>query len=268
MKLKLDDKGAVVVQDGKPVYTHEDGKDVPFDAAGTLATISRLNGEAKSHRERAEKAEGDLKKFEGITDVDAAKKALETVKNLDDKKLVDAGKVEEVKAGVIKTYEAKLDEQKKAYEGKLTEASTKTTTLEQQLHSEKIGGGFARSKLITDDKHPMRLNIPADMAEARFGKNFKIEDGKAVGYDNAGNKIFSRARPGELADFDEAFEVLVDQYPQKANILKGTGASGGGANPGGGGGNGGKKTYTRAQFDALPPADRVKASKEGIQLTD
>lgn len=27
MKLKLDDQGHVVVQDGKPVYVHDDGKE-------------------------------------------------------------------------------------------------------------------------------------------------------------------------------------------------------------------------------------------------
>ncbi len=57
MKLKLDENGHVVVSDGKPVYVHDDGKEVAFDAVGTVATISRLNGEAKSHRERAEAAE-------------------------------------------------------------------------------------------------------------------------------------------------------------------------------------------------------------------
>lgn len=94
MKLKLDENGHVVVQDGRPVYVHEDGKEVVFDAPQTIATISRLNGEAKAHREAKEKAESTLKAFEGIEDPVAAKKALETLKNFDDKKLVDAGEVE------------------------------------------------------------------------------------------------------------------------------------------------------------------------------
>ena len=41
MKLKLDDKGAVVVQDGKPVYVTDDGKEIAFDAPATHATPSR-----------------------------------------------------------------------------------------------------------------------------------------------------------------------------------------------------------------------------------
>lgn len=40
MKLKLDENGTVVLADGKPVYVHDDGKDVPFDAAGAVRSVS------------------------------------------------------------------------------------------------------------------------------------------------------------------------------------------------------------------------------------
>lgn len=223
MKLLLDADGHVVVRNGKPVYVGDDAKEVEFDAAGTVQTISRLNAEAKSHRERAEAAEAKYKPFEGIEDAGAARKALETVKNLDQKKLIDAGEVETVKAEITKALQAQIDA-----------ATTRATTLEQQLYSEKIGGAFARSPLIVGDK--AKLAIPADLVQARFGSAFKIEDGKAVAYDPQGNKIYSRARPGELADFDEALDVLVDMYPHKDSILRSSGASGGGASSGGSGG--------------------------------
>lgn len=231
MKLKLDENGHVVVQDGKPVYVHDDGKEVAFDAAGTVQTIGRLNAEAKSHRERAEAAEGKYKPFEGIDDAAAARKALETVKNLDAKKLIDAGEVETVKAEITKAFQTQLDQ-----------ATAKSQTLEQALYAEKIGGSFARSPLIVGDK--AKLAIPADLVQARFGSAFKIEDGKVVAYDSQGQKIYSRSKPGELAEFDEALDVLVDQYPHKDSILKGSGASGGGAsNSGAGGGQGPKGNF-------------------------
>ena len=91
MKLKLDEAGHAVLQDGKPIYIHDDGKEVPFDAAGTVATITRINGEAKGHRERADAAEKALKGFDGITDPAAAIKALETVAAQAGQKMVDAG---------------------------------------------------------------------------------------------------------------------------------------------------------------------------------
>lgn len=251
MKLKLDANGNVVLQDGKPVYVHDDGKEIAFDAPATVQTISRLNAEAKSHRERAEAAETKLKPLEGITDPVAAMKALETVKNLDDKKLVDAGEVEKVKLEAIKAVRAEFEPIVKERD-----------SLKSDLYGEKIGGSFARSKVIAE-----KFAIPADLVQARFGQSFKIEDGKTVAYDASGNRIFSRSRPGEVADFEEALEVLVDNYPYKAQILKGTGASGGGAS-GGGQGGGGKPTLTRAQFDGLDPMAKANAMKSGTVLTD
>ena len=239
MKLKLDENGNAVLQDGKPVYVHEDGKEVAFDAPGTVATITRLNSEAKGHRERAENAEKAVKAFEGIDDPAAAKKALATVANLDAKTLVDAGEIEKVKAEISKAFQLQLDE-----------VTGKNQTLEQQLYAEKIGGNFARSKYIAD-----KLAVPVDMVQATFGQNLKVEDGKVVAYDAQGQKIFSRARPGELADFDEAIETLVSQYPHRDHILKSSGANGGGAQNGGG-----NNQNTKGNFGG-GKEDRVAAIK-------
>lgn len=252
MKLKLDEQGHAVLLDSKPVYVHDDGKEIPFDAAATVQTITRLNGEAKSHRERAEAAEKTLKSFEGIADPAAALKALETVSNLDHKKLVDAGEVERVKAEISKAFETKL-----------SEAGGKVQTLEQQLYSEKIGGNFSRSKLIAD-----KLAIPADLVQAKFGQAFKVEDGKIVAYDHTGNKIFSRSRPGELADFDESLEALIENYPHKDSILKGSGASGSGASNNSNAGASGNKTLQRSAFAALSPDKQMSHIKDGGVVTD
>lgn len=252
MKLKLDDQGHVVLQDGKPVYVYEDGKEVAFDAPGTVNTITRLNAEAKTHREGKEAAETALKAFEGITDGAAAKKALEIVANLDQKKLVDAGEIDKVK-----------DEISKAYKGQLDEATTKAATFEKQLYEEKIGGAFSRSKYIGE-----KLAIPADLVQSKFGAAFKVEDGKTIAYDQHGQKIYSRTRPGEIADFDEAIESLVEQYPHRDHILKGSGASGSGASNNGGNGGQGKKTISRTQFDALDPMGKHAHVSAGGEVTD
>jgi hypothetical protein len=250
MKLKLDENGHVVVSDGKPVYVHDDGKEVAFDAPGTVQTISRLNGEAKSHRERAESAETAAKAFEGIKDPKEAMKALETIKNLDAKKLVDAGEVEKVRAEAIK-----------AVEDKYAPILQERDDLSNKLIAEKVGGSFARSKFISE-----KMGIPADMVEARFGNNFKLEGDSVIAYDKSGNKIFSASNPGEAAGFDEALGILVEHYPYKDQILKGTGASGGGS--GGGNGGTGGKTISRAQFEALSPTEQSSQAKSGVQITD
>lgn len=252
MKLKLDEAGHVVVSDGKPVYVRDDGSEVAFDAPGTVATITRLNGEAKGHREAKEAAETKLKAFEGITDAAAAKKALETLANLDAKKLVDAGEVEKVKAEAIK-----------AVEERFAPVAAENEKLKGELYAEKIGGAFARSKIISE-----KFVIPADMVQARFGQSFKLEDGKVVAYDQNGNKIFSKANPGELASFDEALDTLVSSYPYKDHILKGTGGSGGGARGGSGSGDQGKKQMSRDEFGKLAPAEQMSKMRDGFTLVD
>lgn len=218
MKLKLDANGNVVVQDGKPVYTKDDGTDVAFDAVGTTQAITRLNGEAMGHRERADKAEKAIKAFEGI-DPAAAAQALDTVAKLDQKKLIDAGEVDRVKADITKNWETKV-----------STAEARAQQLEQQLNGELIGGNFARSKVVAE-----KLAIPADLVQAAFGSAFKVEDGRVVAYDKQGQKIYSASNPSELAGFDEALDSLVNAYPNKDQILRGTGASGSGASgsPGG-----------------------------------
>ena len=227
MKLKtivIEGKTYAEVDGDKPLYTHDDGKEVAHDAPQTVAAISRLNGEAKTNRERYETAETSLKAFEGIEDPVAAKKALETLKNFDDKKLVDAGEVEKVKAEAIK-----------AIEDKYAPIVQERDAFQSQLHNELIGGGFSRSKFIQDN-----IAVPVDMIQATFGKNFQIENGKVVAVGADGQKIYSRTRPGEVADFDEALESLVGGYPHKDSILKGNQSGGGGFQAGGGGKTGPK----------------------------
>jgi len=249
MKLKLDDAGHVVVKDGHPVYVHDDGKEIPFDAPNTVKNISRLNGEAKSHRERAEAAEAKFKPYEAITDPAAAIAALETVGKLDAKKLIDAGAVDQVKLEAQRAFDAKL----KSIEDGFKPIIQERDTLKSALVNEKIGGSFSRSKLIAD-----RLAIPADLVQAKFGHAFKLEGDAIVAYGQDGKQIYSRTKPGNIAEFDEALEILIDSYPHRDSIMKGSGASGGGA---GGGGAGGKRTVTRAQFNSMDPAAQAATAK-------
>lgn len=260
MKLKtIEVNGSVFaeLQDGKPIYVTDDNKTIPFDAPATRDTIARLNNEARLHREAKEEAEGKLKLFEGIEDPHKALKALETLKNLDDKRLIDAGEVEKVKSEA----KAAFDEQIRAIESKYRPVTAERDALAGELKQERLSTAFNRSKFIQE-----KMAIPVDIAQARFGSNFEFEDGRIIAKGSDGNRVYSRARPGEVADFDEAMEILVDAYQHRDSILKGTGASGGGASGSGVAPNG-KRMIARAQFDALPAADKARAARE-MQVVD
>jgi len=234
-----------------PVFIHADGKEAPFDADSTLGTISRLNGEAKTHRERAEAAEKALKGFEGISDPEAARKALATLKNLDDKKLVDAGEVERVKAEVAKALESQYAPFKE-----------QATKLQQQLEAHLIGAAFAGSQFVTSKIAAADAAAAIQIARGLFGSNLKVEDGKVVGYDPSGNRIYSKTRPGELADANEAIEMLITSSPLAPSILKGANASGSGAQPNNGGNTAGKTTIRRSDFQALPAAEQAAKARD------
>lgn len=245
---------AEVNEQGLPLYIHDDGKEVGFDAVHAIQKISSLNAEAKTHREAKEAAETTLKGFEGL-DAEKARAALTTVGNLDAKKLIDAGEAERVRNEAI-------DSVKQTYETQLGQLTQDRDTYQQQLHGELIGGGFARSKFANE-----KLAVPTDMVQAMFGKNFKVENGKPVAYDDKGQKIYSRTNHGDEAGFDEALEILVGGYQHKDSIIKGSQAGGGGYQNNNGG-SGGGKSMSRQSFEQLNPADKASFMKDGGQLAE
>lgn len=235
---KLDADGKIEMRDGNPVYIDAAGAEL---ALGT-DTVSRLNGEAKDNRIRAEKAEASLKDFEGL-DAKAARTALETVKNIKDGDLIKAGEVQKVRDEINATYATQISEKDKTI-----------ADLTGSLDNLTVGGQFKDSKWIADN-----IAVPRGMLQAQFGKNFKREGDKIVAYDDQGQKIYSQKRAGELADFDEAMEKLVSGYGDKDAILKGGNHRGTG-NGGNGGANGGNRIIRRAEFEAMGPADAAKTA--------
>ncbi|MBV6321909.1 DUF6651 domain-containing protein [Duganella violaceipulchra] len=264
MKLKLDANGNVVVQDGKPVYVLDDGREIAHDAAATVAKISSLNGEAMSHRQAKEAAEAALKPFKdaGIEDPAAAAAALQTVANIASGDLTTAAKVQEIRDAATRSANEAVATATRAAEEKQRALTEQNTKLTQDLNNHIVGGSFTGSKFIAD-----KMAIPADIAQKVFGDRFKVDNGKLVPLDAAGNPIFSATNHGNHADFDEAIQVMVAQYPNKDMILKGSGASGGGASGGGAGAAGGK-SISRAQFDAMDGASRAAAMKGGATISD
>lgn len=265
MPFKYDANGNITMDaDKKPIFINTDGAEAPFDADATVATIGRLNGEAKAHRIAKEAAEAALKPFKdaGIEDAAAAAQAITLAKNIKDGDLVTAGKVQEIKDAATRTAQEQVANATRAAEEKQRALTEQNEKLTQNLNNHIIGGSFASSKFISE-----KLAIPADIAQKVFGDRFKVDNGKLVPMGPDGNPIFSATRHGEHADFEEALQVMVGQYANKDMILKGSGASGGGATGGGAGGGAGK-TMTRAAFDAATPAAKAEFAKSGGAVTD
>jgi len=207
-----------VLKDGQPVYVHDDGKEVPFDAPAAMAKIGELNAESKGHRLEAKAANDKLKVFEGIVDPEAAKKALAFAQSMEGKKVMDDEGIKTVVTNAIKPFEDKLREKDTLIQEKDT-----------HIYRLEVSNRFSSSAFL---KGKTIYGETPDVAEAYFGKNFKIEGGKVVASDAAGKQIYSVVKPGEPADFEEALEILVANHPKKDHILKAKGSSGSGAEGG------------------------------------
>ena len=228
-----------------PIYTLEDNKEIGYNGEELAGQVTKLNGDVSTHQKSAQEANEKLKAFDGIEDPEVARKAIETVKSLDDKQLIDAGEVDKVKTEAIKAttekYEDLIDKKYKPLEGQLAETQSR-------LHEEMIGGRFARSSFIEE-----KVSYPATMLRDTFGKFFHIDGDKVIARYETGEDVFSRNNPGVRATFDEAIEILVDASPHRDNILKSGGKKPG---PGPGPGPGDGKFMTVSQLEKLSLAKR------------
>lgn len=250
MSWKLDENKNVVLKDGNPVYidTNGDEKTVAVD------TISRLNGEAKAHREAKEAALEKLKLFEGI-DPTKAREAMDKVAKYEQQMKLDEGKLDEVRTAITSQFQTQLDEKTKSLED-----------LQKRYDNMMVSNVFASSDFIRNN-----VAIPRDMFEATFRKNFKVENGSVAVYDNNGNRLYSKTRSGEPATPDEGLQILIEARPDKDFILKAVSSSGSG-NDGRGGGNGGGRYLKRSDYEKASPQEKLnfatKIQKGEMQLTD
>lgn len=249
--LKVDENGApAVVEEGgvkKPVFVDEDtGREMPMDVPSLYSNVAQLKGENKDLKEKFQGAQQTLSLFEGIEDIEEwkrnAEEAVEKIGNWKDSDYVKAGKVEEIKANMKTAHETELRTVKSSFEGQVQELSNTVAKKDDQIRTLLIGNKFASSPMFTGEKKKTNLN-PV-IAESHFGKHFKVveqQDGTldVIGVNSDGSEIYSIMRPGEIAKFDEALEIIIDKDPNKNDYLVSAQNAGSGAGGGSGGGGGG-----------------------------
>lgn len=238
---KVDADGNLEIRDGNPVYVDSQGQEKTMGADA----ISQLNSQAASFRHRAQEAETNLAEFKDLDPV-KAREALEKLTQIDQKTLVDAGKIDEVRAEITKQYETQMGETQAAL-------STALGTIDKMT----LDNAFNSSDFVS--KH---IAIPPDIFRDSFAKYFEVKDGKLSAKDASGNPIYSNDKFGDPASFDEAVKIIVEQHPQKDQLLLAE-ARGGSGNDGRGSGNGGNTTVLkRADFEAMSPAEKGPAMEK------
>jgi len=220
MKWLLDANGNIVMRNGQPVLVRDDGSEMEFDGPAALSKITALNRENQTFRTDLKTAQTKLEAF-GDADPESIEEFLSEMEALGGKDGLEALKqtskvdLEGFKKTINQTWEEKLNAQKTAH-------ATELAKKDGHIYKLEVSNKFTASPFIAE-----KLTIPPDMAEATFGQNYKIEDGVLTPYLN-GEKIWSKKAPGELADFDEAMEVMVTNYQHRDRILLGSNAKGNG----------------------------------------
>ncbi len=166
-----------------------------------------------------------------------------------DKKLIDAGKVDELVNERVKAMQTDYEKQVNAH----VESNGKLT---KQLESLVIDNAIREAAT----KSGVRPTAVDDVL-LRGRQLFKLQDGKAIPME--GDKpVFGKS--GDPMDIGEWIGGLTEKAPH----LFEPNAGGGTPKTGGQGGGGGKKVITRAQFDALGGRERALHFKEGGTVTD
>ena len=240
MKLKLDDQGHAVVQDGKPVYVYDDGKEAAFDAPAAVTKIKTLSDDRDGWRTKATEAETKVKELGEDFDVTAAKEALATVASLKDSKKAEADRIKEIQQAADRTLQEQLakrdEDHKKVVDG-----------LRGEVYDLRVGQQFSASKFLKDET----VYTP-QKAKKVWGDSFKVEEGAVVGYFN-GKPIYSREKPGEYAGFEEALRYMIENDSERDSILRSQAGGGSGAHSS-------TAQTTNADVSKLPPTDRLAAA--------
>jgi hypothetical protein len=141
----------------------------------------------------------------------------------------------------------------KQYEAKLKRLERENQTLKQT--ADEVSGKY-RTSLQR-----------AAIADALGGHEFIARDVVETFVSNRlsweGDDLLFKTDDGKLIPVKDGVAGIAKTRPE---LLKPTGTGGAGVRSTNAGSSGGAKTMTRAEFDAMPPAQRVEAAKTGVQL--
>lgn len=96
------------------------------------------------------------------------------------------------------------------------DAAALTSRLDKAETAAAVANAFMGSRFANRD-----AKVPVDMLKSFFGGAYRLENGKLVAYDGEGSKVYSRQRPGDVADFEESLALMVQQSKHRDYIMTG-----------------------------------------------
>jgi hypothetical protein len=226
-----------------------------LDAEGVedVTGLKKVLEEAKTDRTQLREK---MKAYEGI-DPEVARKALADLEKLNDKKLIDEGKVEELLQKRMETATKSHAQQLKEWEAKHGEESKRATDLQARLESVLVDNGLRSAGSTAGVKKSALQDLVL-----RGQKVWKLHEGAATPFRDDGTVLFGK-NPSVPMTMEEWVESLRDEAPHLFEGNKGAGTG-----PGLGRLSGNRVSITRADARnaQLYKAAEAEAKKSGAQL--
>jgi len=224
------------------------------DAAVSQEQYDEVKGKLDEFRGNNVKLMKDMEalqsKFADI-DLDQYAEMMQRARDQKDKKLIDAGKIDELLEERTKRMQ---EDHAKAYNGLKDENSTYQRQLEGLMIDAAVRDHAAQHGVA-----PTAIDDVLLRAKAVF----KLKDGQAVPMDGDGNVIY-QAGATEPMGVDQWVKGLTESAPHLF-----ASSSGSGSQHGSGDNNGkGDKTITRSEFDNMNQVARSKFATEGGKVVD
>ena len=212
------------------------GDDYVLDAEG-VEDVTGLKNKINELLKDAKNKSDLLKTFEGL-DAEAAKKALTEMEKIEEKKLAEKGKYDEL-----------LTKHKTDFDTKLTAATEAHQKTLAGLKREKLENFLVKNGVLADRAKYALADVESmiDLAEGEKGFQLKVKDG--------------------TGDAKELETVITTLKTGSSFLFAASGASGSGAS-GSDASGGAAKQMSRAAFDALAPGEQSAFSIGGGQLSD
>lgn len=141
----------------------------------------------------------------------------------------------------------------KQYEAKLKRLERENATLKQT--ADEVSGKYRTSlqRAAIADALGGHEFIARDVVETYIANRMTWE----------GDEILFKGDNGQLMPLKDGVAAIAKTRPE---LLKPTGTGGAGVRSTNAGSNGQAKTMSRAEFEAMPPAQKVEAAKSGVKL--
>ena len=234
-----------------------------------LKPLYKMSGDGKYHLDAEEDGDGKKKlnefretnikvmkeldeyknKYKDI-DLDKYKEMSKKFQELEDKKLIDAGKIDEL-------VEQKVERMKATYENQIAELKKSHDKKDKEILDTKA----RLSEVLIDSEITKAVNAVGGVRKeamqdiiSRGKRVWRLEDGKPVPKD--GDKILYGKDGKEQMTFTEWAQVLFEQAPFLFEPSGGGGA-------GGAGGAGGRGKADKEEISKLPPQERLKRIHTG-----